>query len=181
MRARGGFKKPALIVVRGLLDGPRAAQKRRWTPHAIKARSARHEASLTATAACASAFMAPISGVCSKNSQLVQPRRTRASVALESTRKDPRTGKIYVGEPEPLEELADLVGGLLGRRRRSHRRTGNRGGAGADSHPGGRRARAGARATTRGERPVQIPWHILNRSASEHYSSLFDRVDGLCN
>ena len=40
----------------------------------------------------------------------VQPRRTRASVAMESTRKDLRTGKIYVGEPEPLEELADLVG-----------------------------------------------------------------------
>ena len=34
--------------------------------------------------------------------------------ALSSTRRDPITGKIYVGEPEPLEELADLVGGLLG-------------------------------------------------------------------
>ena len=69
--------------------------------------------SLTATAACASAFTAPISGVRTKAAEF-QPRRTRASVALESTRKDPRTGKIYVGEPEPLEELADLVGGLLG-------------------------------------------------------------------
>ena len=69
--------------------------------------------SLAATAACASAFTAPISGVRTKAAEF-QPRRTRASVALESTRKDPRTGKIYVGEPEPLEELADLVGGLLG-------------------------------------------------------------------
>ena len=68
---------------------------------------------LAATAACVSAFTAPISGVRTKAAEF-QPRRTRASVALESTRKDPRTGKIYVGEPEPLEELADLVGGLLG-------------------------------------------------------------------
>ena len=68
---------------------------------------------LAATAACVSAFTAPISGVRTKTA-IIQPRRTRASVALESTRKDPRTGKIYVGEPEPLEELADLVGGLLG-------------------------------------------------------------------
>ena len=68
--------------------------------------------SLTATAACASAFTAPIS---SSTKTGVRTRRApRASVALESTRKDPRTGKIYVGEPEPLEELADLVGGLLG-------------------------------------------------------------------
>ena len=68
--------------------------------------------SLTATAACASAFTAPIS---SRPKTGVRTRRApRASVALESTRKDPRTGKIYVGEPEPLEELADLVGGLLG-------------------------------------------------------------------
>ena len=37
-----------------------------------------------------------------------------APTALSSTRRDPITGKIYVGEPEPLEELADLVGGLLG-------------------------------------------------------------------
>ena len=37
-----------------------------------------------------------------------------SSTALRSTRRDPITGKIYVGEPEPLEELADLVGGLLG-------------------------------------------------------------------
>ena len=68
---------------------------------------------LAATAACVSAFTAPISGVRTKTA-ISQPRRTRASVALQSTRKDPRTGKIYVGEPEPLEELADLVGGLLG-------------------------------------------------------------------
>ena len=69
--------------------------------------------SIASAAACASAFTAPISGVRTKAAEF-QPRRTRASVALESTRKDPRTGKIYVGEPEPLEELADLVGGLLG-------------------------------------------------------------------
>ena len=68
---------------------------------------------LSVSAAAVSAFTAPISGVRTKAAEF-QPRRTRASVALESTRKDPRTGKIYVGEPEPLEELADLVGGLLG-------------------------------------------------------------------
>jgi hypothetical protein len=61
--------------------------------------------SLAATAACASAFMAPIS---STHSAAVR------STSLRSTRRDPITGKIYVGEPEPLEELADLVGGLLG-------------------------------------------------------------------
>ena len=61
--------------------------------------------SLAATAACASAFMAPIS---TSHSAAV------SSTALRSTRRDPITGKIYVGEPEPLEELADLVGGLLG-------------------------------------------------------------------
>ena len=92
---------------------PRAARRtRRWTPTAAKGHKMRI-LSLTATAACVSAFTAPISGVRTKAAN-VQPRRTRASVALESTRKDPRTGKIYVGEPEPLEELADLVGGLLG-------------------------------------------------------------------
>ena len=36
------------------------------------------------------------------------------SISRQDFRFDPRTGKIYVGEPEPLEELADLVGGLLG-------------------------------------------------------------------
>ena len=61
--------------------------------------------SLAATAACASAFIAPIS---STHSAAVR------STSLRSTRRDPITGKIYVGEPEPLEELADLVGGLLG-------------------------------------------------------------------
>ena len=40
--------------------------------------------------------------------------RRPAVTPLWSTRRDPITGKIYVGEPEPLEELADLVGGLLG-------------------------------------------------------------------
>ena len=68
---------------------------------------------LSVSAAAVSAFTAPISAT-NTLTAAVQPRRTRASVALESTRKDPRTGKIYVGEPEPLEELADLVGGLLG-------------------------------------------------------------------
>ena len=62
--------------------------------------------SLTAAAACASAFMAPISSTHSAAAV--------SSTALRSTRRDPITGKIYVGEPEPLEELADLVGGLLG-------------------------------------------------------------------
>ena len=61
--------------------------------------------SLAATAACASAFLAPISST--------RPAAV-SSTALRSTRRDPVTGKIYVGEPEPLEELADLVGGLLG-------------------------------------------------------------------
>ena len=46
-----------------------------------------------------------------KSSQL---KSRRPLTALSSTRRDPITGKIYVGEPEPLEELADLVGGLLG-------------------------------------------------------------------
>ena len=68
---------------------------------------------LASAAACVTAFTAPISRP--RRRPAASPlRRTRASVALESTRKDPRTGKIYVGEPEPLEELADLVGGLLG-------------------------------------------------------------------
>ena len=53
-----------------------------------------------------------------KSSQLTSRRpvvpSNRAPTALSSTRRDPITGKIYVGEPEPLEELADLVGGLLG-------------------------------------------------------------------
>ena len=44
----------------------------------------------------------------------VARRPAVAPTALSSTRRDPITGKIYVGEPEPLEELADLVGGLLG-------------------------------------------------------------------
>jgi len=61
--------------------------------------------SLASAAACASAFTAQ---------SAPRTRQLRAAVVLESTRKDPRTGKIYVGEPEPLEELADLVGGLLG-------------------------------------------------------------------
>ena len=61
--------------------------------------------SLAATAACASAFVAPISSTYSA---------AVSSTSLRSTRRDPITGKIYVGEPEPLEELADLVGGLLG-------------------------------------------------------------------
>ena len=68
---------------------------------------------LAGAAACATAFTAPISARGTRTAE-TQPRRTHAAVALESTRKDPRTGKIYVGEPEPLEELADLVGGLLG-------------------------------------------------------------------
>ena len=46
-----------------------------------------------------------------KSSQL---KSRRPLTALSSTRRDPVTGKIYVGEPESLEELADLVGGLLG-------------------------------------------------------------------
>ena len=62
--------------------------------------------SLASAAACASAFTAQS---VPRTQQL-----SRTAVVLESTRKDPRTGKIYVGEPEPLEELADLVGGLLG-------------------------------------------------------------------
>ena len=62
--------------------------------------------SLASAAACASAFTAQSAP---RTQQL-----SRTAVVLESTRKDPRTGKIYVGEPEPLEELADLVGGLLG-------------------------------------------------------------------
>ena len=64
---------------------------------------------LASAAACATAFTAPISarGTLSHSAAV-------SSTALRSTRRDPITGKIYVGEPEPLEELADLVGGLLG-------------------------------------------------------------------
>ena len=40
---------------------------------------------------------------------------------LDATVRDKKTGKIYVGEPEPLEEigqvLGDLVDQMLGRRR----------------------------------------------------------------
>jgi len=71
---------------------------------------------LSATAACVTAFTAP------KSIQIAQPavrpsRTTayaRAGVVLGSTRKDPRTGKIYIGEPEPMEVIEDLLGGLLG-------------------------------------------------------------------
>ena len=67
---------------------------------------------LSVSAAAVSAFSVQ------KSSQLTSRRpvvpSNRAPTALWSTRRDPITGKIYVGEPEPLEELADLVGGLLG-------------------------------------------------------------------
>ena len=67
---------------------------------------------LSVSAAAVSAFSVQ------KSSQLTSRRplvpSNRAPTALSSTRRDPITGKIYVGEPEPLEELADLVGGLLG-------------------------------------------------------------------
>ena len=109
--ARGGLnnrEQPALLSVPPLGHSltPQTAQSR---PTHCKMKLL----TLAGAAACVSAFTAPISGVRTKTA-ILQPRRTRASVALESTRKDPRTGKIYVGEPEPLEELADLVGGLLG-------------------------------------------------------------------
>ena len=52
-------------------------------------------------------------GAFAPRSHQISSRRP-AVTALSSTRRDPITGKIYVGEPEPLEELADLVGGLLG-------------------------------------------------------------------
>ena len=60
---------------------------------------------LSLSAAAVSAFSVQ------KSSQVTS---RRPLTALSSTRRDPITGKIYVGEPEPLEELADLVGGLLG-------------------------------------------------------------------
>ena len=67
---------------------------------------------LSVSAAAVSAFSVQ------KSSQLTSRRPLVPSnggpTALSSTRRDPITGKIYVGEPEPLEELADLVGGLLG-------------------------------------------------------------------
>ena len=52
-------------------------------------------------------------GAFAPRSHQISSRRP-AVTTLSSTRRDPITGKIYVGEPEPLEELADLVGGLLG-------------------------------------------------------------------
>lgn len=33
--------------------------------------------------------------------------------SLQSVRKDTKTGKIYIGEPEPLDELKDNLGELL--------------------------------------------------------------------
>ena len=82
---------------------------RRRTHQRAKASYIMKLISLASAAACASAFTAPISarGTLSHSAAV-------SSTALRSTRRDPITGKIYVGEPEPLEELADLVGGLLG-------------------------------------------------------------------
>jgi hypothetical protein len=78
---------------------------------------------LSATAACVTAFTAP------KSIQIAQPavrpsRTTayaraaaapaaRTAIILGSTRRGP-DGKIYIGEPEPMEVIEDLLGGLLG-------------------------------------------------------------------
>ena len=67
---------------------------------------------LSLSAAAVGAFSAQSSQSFGRRPAVVPP--CRAPTALSSTRRDPITGKIYVGEPEPLEELADLVGGLLG-------------------------------------------------------------------
>jgi|TARA_Y100000748_G_C15499740_1_gene489558 hypothetical protein len=37
----------------------------------------------------------------------------RVSTSIQSIRKDPLTGKIYIGEPDPLEDFADSLGELL--------------------------------------------------------------------
>ena len=93
------------LIFAGIFACPRASQKTPLDSPTRTGTPAMKLFSLAATAACASAFMAPIS---STHSAAVR------STSLRSTRRDPITGKIYVGEPEPLEELADLVGGLLG-------------------------------------------------------------------
>ena len=67
---------------------------------------------LSVSAAAVGAFSVQKSSQLTSRRPVVPP--CRAPTALSSTRRDPITGKIYVGEPEPLEELADLVGGLLG-------------------------------------------------------------------
>ena len=100
------WRSPHLLLDRSSFSA--SARGRISTPLDAKTRentAAMKLISLAATAVCASAFIAPIS---TTHSAAV------SSTALRSTRRDPITGKIYVGEPEPLEELADLVGGLLG-------------------------------------------------------------------
>ena len=104
MKARGGPQKRASAPL--LFQAARAALVSRHRQRKVVQRVAKMKLlSLASAAACASAFMAPISSTHSA---------AASSTALRSTRRDPITGKIYVGEPEPLEELADLVGGLLG-------------------------------------------------------------------
>jgi hypothetical protein len=33
---------------------------------------------------------------------------------IDSVKKDPKTGKIYIGEPEPVDEIKDILGKILG-------------------------------------------------------------------
>ena len=33
---------------------------------------------------------------------------------IDSVRKDSKTGKIYIGEPEPIDEIKDILGKILG-------------------------------------------------------------------
>ena len=83
----------------------RPAKRARGHPDVFKASHNMKLLALSVSAAAVGAFSVQ------KSSQLSS---RRPLTALSSTRRDPITGKIYVGEPEPLEELADLVGGLLG-------------------------------------------------------------------
>ena len=83
---------------------------------------------------------------------------------------------------QDLRRRTRAPGRACGSRRWTPRRTrpgggrASRPGAGAYSGSRGRRARSGARTAARGNGPVQIPRHILNR----RYGTLFDRAS-LCN
>lgn len=33
---------------------------------------------------------------------------------IDAVKKDPKTGKIYIGEPEPIDEIKDILGKILG-------------------------------------------------------------------
>ena len=86
----------------------------------------------------------------------------------------------HTTRPDHRQNLRRRTGtprGARGSRRRAARRTrpgggrASRPGAGAHSSPGGGRARSGARTAARGNGPVQIPRHILNRRCGTLFDS----------